>query len=459
MSPSPLRHIPTLNEILENPKVKMLADRLRPGEVVATVRVVLEELTAEFHTATAEKTLPSVSELAERISRRVLERELSPPTLAVNATGIILHPELGTPPWPDDAIRSLDEAASGYSSRSSASTTENHDESNRVRQQLRNLTRADDSLVFPNATAATVTAMAALGGGREIVVSRGQIIQRDARYHLLELAAAASITLREVGAANHTGLEDYREAIGERTAAILVVHRHDAGVTGGGVSIDDLARLARERHLPLVHDLGPAALVDLGSLGVKFAPRVSDSIAAGADLVLFGHELLGGPPCGIIAGRSSLIKNIEPFATGRASLLDPPLSGALAATLNLMDSADQARANVPLVQILAASADNLKHRVERLAPQMAAARAIAAADVFEAAGCLVGPPYPLGEIPGWAIALRPAGMTVEQLAKTLRDGSPAVFGQRLDDRLLLNLRAVSPQFDLDLVDSVERVGT
>ncbi|NLE38270.1 MAG: L-seryl-tRNA(Sec) selenium transferase [Pirellulaceae bacterium] len=462
MSPGPLRHIPSLSELLENPKVKILADRLRPGDVVATVRVVLEELRAEFHAATSEKTLPSVSELAERISRRVLEQRPPRPTRAINATGILLHPELGTPPWPDGAIRALDEAVSGYSSRGSgASAGANDVESNRVVQQLRALTRADDALVFCEAGAATIMVLEALGAQREIIVSRGQVIQRGSRYRLPGLAAAASVGLREIGAANHVGLDDYRDAIGGKTAAILVVHRHDAKTADhrNDIPVEDLARLAREHQLPLVHDLGPATIVDLESLGVQFAPRVSNSIAAGADLVIFSHELLGGPPCGIVVGRNSLIKHIEQHAAAHAAFLGQPLVGSFAATLDEMDSPDRARANVPLVQLLTASADNLKNRAARLAPQMAAADAIGRAEVVEAPGYLLGAPHPLGEMPGWAIALRPSGMAVEQLAKTLRDGNPAVFGYRLDDRLLLNLRAVSPQFDLELVERVEEFGT
>ncbi|MBN1591574.1 MAG: L-seryl-tRNA(Sec) selenium transferase [Pirellulales bacterium] len=457
MSVNPLRNLPSIHELLENPTLKALAERLHPSTMMATARMVLDEMAAEVHNAATEKALPSVSELAERISRRVLEGRAAGRRAAINATGVLLHPELGDPPWADVAVEAFAAAASGYTIGTPLPADGAARETDLVAARLKELTGAEGALVFSSAAAATMATLAAIVGQQEVIVARGQVIERDDRYHLAELAAAAPVLLREVGAANRVRLDDYRRAVGEWTGAILLVHRGEAvdRKDDNDVALKELVHLGREKGLPVIHDLGPAGLIDLDSLDARCVPVASQSVEAGVDLVVFGHELLGGPRCGVVVGRRGMIDSIEPHAIARASVLDRPALAALAATLDLTRSADQARQHIPLLQLLTTSADNLKSRAERMALQMAAARAIGDAEATPAQGALAGRSGDSGGMAGWAVALRPESESVEKLAEALRGGNPAVIGEQRGDRLLLNLRSVLATQDIRLVEIIE----
>jgi len=455
MSVNPLRNIPSIHELLENPALKALAERLHPGAVLSTMRVVLDEVAAEVHSAATEKALPSVSELAERISRRVLEVQVPEPARAINATGVLFHPELGSPPWADAAVEAMVAATGGYTT-GRATTTRAAGNDSRVRQRIRELTGADDALVAGSAAAAMMATLAVVAGRREVVVARRDVIRRSNDYDLADLADAVSVRLREVGAANETRPDDYRRALDDQVGAVLLVRRGMGAATNSGddLGIKELVALGREKRLPVIHDLGPASLVDLRSFGLEWAPRASGSIEAGADLVLVGHEMLGGPCCGMVAGRRGLIERIEQHAVSRASRLDEALLAALAATLDVMHSADEARRSIPLVQLVCASADNLKSRAERMAPQLAAAGAVDRAEVVASRGTLVGGCEPYGEMAGWSVTLVPKEASVGQLAEALRRARPAVVGTPEGNRLLLNLRSVPAEADLHLVAAV-----
>jgi L-seryl-tRNA(Ser) seleniumtransferase len=455
MAVNPLRSIPSIHELLENPTLKALAGRLHPGAVVSTVRVVLDEVAAEVHTAATDRALPSMTELAERIARRVLEGDSPQSRMAINATGVLLHPELGCPPWASASIEAMAAAAGGYTARSAAWPGRAADDLDPLRQRLKDLTGAEAACVLASPAAAAIAALAALAARQDVLIARSDVIQRGRDYRLAELAEAASVAIHEVGAANYVDLDDYRGAIGQPVGAILVVHRgRRADCAGEQPSLKDLVHLGRENRRPVIHDLGPACLGNLASLWIDFAPRASTSVEAGADIVLVSHELLGGPRCGIVVGRRSLVERIARHPLAVAAAADRPTLAALRATLDLLASADDARRYVPLVGLLAASAENLKNRAERMAPQMAAGKPVAAAEIVPAAGLLTpwmpGP----GEMPGWGIAIRPRDMSVGQLAEMLRRGDPAVMGQDDGNRLLVNLRSIPAEQDVRLVEAI-----
>lgn len=460
MPANPLRNIPSIHELLENPTLKALAERLHPSAVVSTMRVVLDEVAAEVHTAAAEKALPSVAELAERISRRVLEGRSPVSCAAINATGLLHHPELGSPPWPSPAVEAMVAATNGYAAwRPATPAPRTAEFDNLAAERIREFTGAEEALVLGSAAAAMMATLATLGGRNAMVVARRDVIRRGPDYDVAALAEAVSVQLREVGGANDVHLDDYRRALDGETAAILAARRGDgrAGNHGGSPAISELAHLAREKRLPVIHDLGPAPLVDFAPAGIDLGPRPGQSIEAGADLVIFGHEMLGGPACGIVAGRRNLVERIAGHAIARASRLGRPVLAALAATLESIRSADEARRSTPLVQLLSASGDNLKQRAERLAPQLAACEVVQTAEVVASRGAVVGGVERYGEMASWSVVIQPRGAGGEQLAEALRLGDPAVVGVVEGGRLLLNLRSVLGEQDLDLVAAVEAV--
>ena len=459
MCANPLRKFPSIHELLENPKLKTLAERLHPGAVVSTVRVVLDEVATEVHNAAVEKALPSVTELAERISRRVLEGHAWQTSRAINATGLLLHPELGAPPWADAAVEAMVAATSGYAKHQSASSSRAPCKDDAVRQRIKELAGAEDALVLSSAASTMMATLAALSNGKDTVVARRDLVRRGNDYDVAELVDAAGARRREIGAANQVALDDYRRGLVDEAGALLVVCRDDAAKSeDDNVSLKELVRLGHEKHVPVIHDIGLGMLVDPAPLGIDFVPRVNRSIEAGADLVVFSHEMLGGPQCGMVAGRRSLIEKIDANAAARASRVGRPLMAALAATFDLMESTDKARQDIPLLRLAGASADNLKNRAERMAPQLAAAEVVDRAEVVPALGSLVESRPIEGEMAGWAIALTPREQSVGQLAEALARANPAVVGTIDGERLLLNMRTILAETDMRLVEVVEGLG-
>jgi L-seryl-tRNA(Ser) seleniumtransferase len=322
---------------------------------------------------------------------------------------------------------------------------------------LRQLTGAEAALVVNNHAAATLLTLAGLAAGREVVVSRGELPESSDRFRLSEAATAAGAVLREVGTTNITRLEDFRQALGDRTAALMSVHVSSFQVVGlsAAVSVAELASLARERQLPLVYDLANGAMVDFAEFGLLAEPTLAGSVRQGADVVLAsGDRLFGGPPCGIVLGRQWLVEQVARHPLAQALRVDKLTLAALAATLRLYQEPAAARQEIPLLQLLSTSPVNLKNRAERLAPQIAACPAVAGAEPVAASTYLEGVSIPARELPTWCIALRPSQGSAERLASALRTGRPAVIGRTEGDRLLLDLRAVFPRQDQDLVAAV-----
>ncbi len=457
MSPNPLRNLPTVHELLESPPLRTLVERISRSTVVSTVRTVLEEVGREVQSAAADRTLPSVSDLAERIARRVAEGQSAGLRPVINACGSLLHAGLGRAPLADDAIAEMAAVARGYANldfdlASGRAARRQED----VESLLRELTGAEAALVVGSDSGATLLTLAALAAGREVIVSRGQLIETDDNYRLPEMVASSGALLREVGATNNTRLDDYAQAIGPPTAALMLVHAGDFAPAGhaAGVPLEALVELARPRQLPVIHAVDAGSMIDLGPFGLTGEPTLPQSIKGGADVVLSsGDKLLGGPPCGIILGRKALVEKIERHALARTLRADKLTLAALAATLRLYRDAETVRFRVPLLQLLGTSTDNLKNRAERLAPQAAATAVVGQAEAIAEVTHLGG--AAARTLPTWCVAVKPAAISVERLAANLRGGVPPVIVRTSDDRVLLDLRSVFPRQDSQLIAALE----
>jgi L-seryl-tRNA(Ser) seleniumtransferase len=462
MYTNPLRNIPSVNELLEYPAVRRLVDRISHNLVVSTVRTVLDEVRSEVQNAASEMTLPSVSELADRIARRVMEVEKPKLQPVINATGILLHSELGRAPLAEAAIVAISDVARDYASvELDLATGQRSRRVVAVEGQLKELTGAEAALVVNNNAGATMLALAALATGREVIASRGQLAEIGSSYRLPSAIAASGAVLREVGTTNKTGLDDFQQAIGPQTAALLLVHPCNFAVVGytASVSLGELVELGHRQQLPVIHDLGSGAMLDLQPFGISGQPVVAESIKAGADLVLFsGDKLLGGPQSGIVVGRRALIQQLEKHPLARALRVDKQTLAALDATLRLYREPEKARHEIPLLELLSTSVENLKNRAERLAPQIAATSAVAEAQAVAGTTHLSSGSLPTQELATWCIAVKPAVMTLDRLAAALRTGVPPVVGRVQQDRLLLDLRSVLPRQDVALVAAFELLG-
>jgi L-seryl-tRNA(Ser) seleniumtransferase len=377
----------------------------------------------------------------------------------INATGILLHTGLGRAPLAEEAIEEMVAAARGYSSlEMDMESGRRSDRMAAVDGLLCELTGAEASLVVNNNAAATLLTLSALAAGREVIVSRGQLVEIGGSYRLPDVMAASGARLKEVGTTNKTHPHDYENAIDEQTAALMRVHASNYRVVGfaSDVSIAELVRLGRARGLIVIDDIGSGALVDFSRYGCHGEPLARDSVSAGADVVLFsGDKLLGGPQCGVLVGRKPYIARIRKHPMARAMRVGKLPLPALAATLRLFRDVSVAEQHIPLLKLLSAPADNMKNRAERLAPQLRACAAIDQADVVSDVAYLGGGAVPTQALTTWCVALSPSNGNAATLAKRLRMGTPPVVGRVQHERLLLDLRSVLPHQDAEIVTAAE----
>lgn len=456
--PNPLRRIPSVNELLESPPLRGLVKRASRGVVVSGVREFLDDLRSEVQSTTADIHVPSPSDLAERIARWIVRGERPTPRPTINATGILLHTGLGRAPLAEPAISAIVDVTRNYASVEIDPTTGTRSSRcQSVEPLLQKITGCEAALVVNNNAGATLLALAALTQDREVVVSRGELIEIGGSYRLPDVMKTSGAVLKEVGTTNKTRIDDYEEAIGPETAALLHVHPSNFVIQGFGeqTSLDELVALARQRGLLIIDDIGSGAIWDFSRYGISGEPRPRESIQAGADLVLFsGDKLLGGPQCGVILGKRDLIQRVAKHPLARALRVDKITLASLAATLQLYKDPDQAEQNIPLLTLLSTPLENLKNRAERLAPQLADAPPIASAEPRHDHTYLGGGSMPNQHIRTWCVAIQPAHDTVDHLAARLRNGLPAICGRVQNDTLLLDLRTVFPRQDGQIVQAI-----
>jgi L-seryl-tRNA(Ser) seleniumtransferase len=344
----------------------------------------------------------------------------------INATGVIVHTNLGRAPLSEAALERVADVARGYSNleydlaAGGRGSRQAH-----ITETIARLTGAESSLVVNNNAAAVMLALAALAEGREVLISRGELIEIGDGFRIPDVLERSGARLREVGTTNRTRAADYEDAIGPETALILRVHQSNFRVVGftEQPSVSELAQVAESHNLPLVDDLGSGALVDLGD-----EPTTGSSLAAGADLVCFsGDKLLGGPQAGIIAGRTDLVEQLRRHPLQRALRADKLTLAALEGTLLLaLDRPDE----IPALRMLREPAEEVRARAERLA-------AAVDGDLEETVARAGGGALPLAELRSYACGVE------ERLAEPLRLGNPPVVGVLRDGRLLLDCRTLT----------------
>ncbi len=362
-------------------------------------------------------------------ARAELER-LRAPSLrrVVNATGVIVHTNLGRAPLPAPALERVAEVGAGYSNLElDLDSGERGSRQGHVAGPLVRLTGAEAALVVNNNAAAVLLALAALAEGREVVVSRGELVAIGDGFRIPDVLARSGARMVEVGTTNRTTSADYERAIGPDTGALLRVHQSNYRIVGftAAVGTRELAELATRAGVPLVDDLGSGSLLDLGD-----EPTAAASIAAGADLVCFsGDKLLGGPQAGIVVGRADLVDRLRRHPLQRALRADKLTLAALEGTLALLADPDRARREVPVLRMLEEPLDAVRLRAERLA-------GLVGGEVEETIARVGGGALPLAELPSRACAIE------ESLAGLLRSGEPPVVGVVRDGRLLLDARTL-----------------
>jgi L-seryl-tRNA(Ser) seleniumtransferase len=403
--------------------VDELARGLDDPLAVDAARAVLEQAREEIRGGREPGDLEArVREELDSARRARLRRTL-------NATGVLVHTNLGRAPLPQTALERVTEVGRGYSNLEyDLAGGRRGSRQQHVADILRRLTGAEAALVVNNNAAAVMLALAALAEGREVLVSRGELIEIGDGFRIPDVLARSGARLVEVGTTNRTRAADYEASIGPETGAILRVHQSNFRVVGFAErpALRDLAAIAQRAGLPLVDDLGSGALVDLHD-----EPKARDSLAAGADLVCFsGDKLLGGPQAGIVVGAAALVEQLRRHPLQRALRADKLTLAALEGTLRLYLDTERARREVPVLRMLQEPVEAVRARAERLATAVGG-------EIEETVARVGGGALPLAELPSFACAVE------DKLAEPLRLGEPPVVGVVRDGRLLLDCRTLT----------------
>jgi len=421
---------------------RLVADERLAGEphelAVEAARAVLDRAREDIRAGRQHGPLvDAVLEELARGRRPSLRRVL-------NATGVLVHTNLGRAPLADAALARVAEVGAGYSNleydveRGARGSRQDH-----LSSLLQRLTGAEDALVVNNNAAAVLLALAALAEGREVVVSRGELIEIGDGFRIPDVLARSGARLVEVGTTNRTRAADYERAIGPETALLLRVHQSNFRVVGftERPALDELGGIAKRAGLPLIDDLGSGALAPIGD-----EPTPSESLRAGADLVCFsGDKLLGGPQAGVVVGRADLVEQLRRHPLQRALRADKLTLAALEGTLSLA-LAPETRDRIPVLRMLHEPVAEVRARAERLA-------SLVGGEVEETVARVGGGALPLAELPSAACAVE------EELAEALRLGEPPVVGVVRDGRLLLDCRTLTDDEVNEVADAIAAART
>lgn len=447
-----LRKLPKVTELLEEKEIKKLMIFFGRNFIVSILRESIDETRKQLLDLTEVGCTEDIEEqeLRNRIISKTKAKIKSPYSLkpVVNATGVVLHTNLGRAPLPEEAIKALTSVAKGYSNLEyDLKNGERGERYIHVKQLLCEITGAEDALVVNNNAAAVLLTLSALAAGKEVVISRGELIEVGGSFRIPDIMAQSGAKLVEVGTTNKTHPQDYENAINENTALLLKVHSSNFRIVGftSQVSNKEIKLIADKYGLPAMEDLGSGVLINLENYGLNKEPTVQDSVKAGLDIVTFsGDKLLGGPQAGIIVGKEKYISKIKKHPLVRALRIDKLTLAALEAVLRLYR--DEMWQKIPVINMLTQDVKVIDEKATKLA---SALKEIfgdkAEIEVIEDTSRPGGGALPTQEIPSRAVAISYDGLTAQQLEKKFRDSTVPIIGRINKQRFILDLRTVTEE--------------
>ena len=445
---SQFRALPSVARVMAHAKVDALSEEYSRKAVLELARAQLAD--ARRRIADDGQAAPTLDAIAGDVVRQAQARFSQWPRRVINATGVVLHTNLGRAPLSAAAAQAVRDAAAGYGDLElDLDSGRRGSRQAAVARLVSELTGAETAIVVNNNASAVLLGLAAVAAGKQVVVSRGEAVEIGGGFRIPDVLRQSGAELVEVGTTNRTYARDFEDAITDDTGALLLVHASNFRVMGFTHSpeIAELAAIGRARGVPVLHDLGSGCLLDTERYGLAHEPTPQESAAAGVDVMFFsGDKLLGGPQCGIIAGKREMVDAIARHPLARAVRIDKLSLAALSATL-LHYVKDEAEREVPVWRMIAASADDVRARAERWRQSLgrhACHTRVVATESTIGGGSLPGEP-----LPSWALSVRRDGVGASQLAARLR-AAPAL-GRVERDALLLDPRTVLPNEDDALV--------
>lgn len=457
-----LRKLPSIDELMNVPVISALVDEHDREVVVDAARQAVDGVRREILSAKDVSSLQefvSLEAIASRVVSAIRAKFAYSIRAAINATGIILHTGLGRAMFAQEAIQQMNNVGAGYCNLAiDLDTGQRGSRDAHISDLLTQVTGAQACTVVNNNAAATMLVLNTLASGKEVIVSRGQLVEIGGSFRMPDVMAASGAILREVGTTNKTHLRDYVEAINENTGAILKVHQSNYRIVGftEEPSIWELAEIGRKYNLPVIDDLGSGCLVDLRQYGIAPEPMVQDSVQAGADVACFsGDKLIGGPQCGIIVGKSDAIARIKKNQLARALRVDKLTVAGLEATLRLFIDKGKLNQRHPTYRMLSLTPEELELRAQAAAEQLG--RIDARVEIVDGTSQVGSGTSPAETLKSRHLSIRPNSMSADALAKRLRLRDVPIVPRVHQDAVLFDFRTVQSGEDEIMVQALREL--
>ncbi len=460
-----LRQLPKVDEVLNLPDVKLLTGAYPRSMVVDGIRYVIDNRRNAI-LSLPEKDLGStelsMQGLIEELEDWLNKQYTSSLRRVINATGVVIHTNLGRSILSKSAIDAVVMAASNYSNlefdldKGARGSRHSH-----VESILTKITGAEAGIVVNNNASAVFLALSTLAAGKEAIVSRGQLVEIGGSFRIPDVMRQSGAILHEVGTTNKTYIADYRNAVTENTALLMKVHTSNFRIIGftHEASLDELAQLSWELGIPLMEDLGSGVLIDLSRYGIAYEPTVQESVRSGVDIITFsGDKLLGGPQAGLVVGKAELIDRMKKHPLARAVRVDKMTLAALEVTLREYLDLDSVRQKNPTIRMITIPADELKRRAKRLAKMLTKSLEGTFMVTTEPGVSRVGGgSLPLADLATTVVLVRAKSATANILEEALRQNNPPVIVRLKEDAVLLDPRTIQDGEEKEIVTAFEKI--
>lgn len=439
-----LSNLPSVDEILKSGQGMAWLDTYPRRYVIQGIREGIDRKRKDiFENLSADLSAEVMMADIENIIARLSSFSLIP---LINATGVVIHTNLGRSTLSEQVLENIIRVSGSYSNLEyDIAKGKRGKRYTHIKRILREVTGAEDTLVVNNNAAAVLLCLNTLSKGKEVIVSRGELVEIGGSFRMPDVMAASGAILREVGTTNKTHLFDYEKAINENTSLILKIHKSNYRIKGftDEVSIDDLVRLGRKHYIPVMFDLGSGCLIDLKPFGIHHEPSVTEIVKTGVDLTSFsGDKLLGGPQGGVIVGNREYIEKLQKNPMTRALRIDKLTLAGFEATLMEYIDEEKAIENIPTLRMLLQKPEGIKKRANKIATRLRREIKYARIQVMTDSSRAGGGSLPEEDLPTYVVSVKAAELSVNELEERLRMGKPPIITRIKEDSLIIDARTV-----------------
>lgn len=457
------RSIPKVDVLLENEEIKKMIEKYSRDTVMESIHVEMDKLRKYIgQCEDEEKAKTQIGLLVPHIEMTVTAMHTPNMRKVINATGTVLHTNLGRAPISQKHMEHVAEIATGYSNLEyNLEAGRRGERYSHFEKLLCKITGAEAAMAVNNNAAAVMLILSSIAKGGEVVVSRGELVEIGGKFRVPDVMEQSGATLVEIGTTNKTHFSDYKEAITEETKALLKVHTSNYRIVGftDSVGIDELVPLAKEHDIPVIEDLGSGVLIDLSKYGITYEPTVQESIAKGADVVCFsGDKLLGGPQAGIIIGKKKYIDIMKKNQLTRALRIDKFTATTLEVVLQEYLSEENAIKNLPVLRMITKPLEEIKKDARDLTRMLKRANLPAKIEMVPCESQIGGGSLPLERIPSIAVTIRPEKISVPEFEERLRHLPVPVIPRVVNDTVLMDVRTLDKKAMTLLVDQLKSLG-